>query len=167
LALNDAMLVDNPTEFQFCTVAFAALEVGEESTLLTVSSGGHPLPFILRAGGEVETVGEPGTLLGVVSDPVLSIAEIELFRGDTLVFYTDGITEARTPEGLFGYEGLLKAMRASAGCDAAEIAERIEQTMLDVQSGGLRDDVALVVAQISAGAGAAERDEPVLTALKR
>ena len=61
--------------------------------------------------------------------------------------------------------GVLQAMRACAGCDAAEIAERIEQTMLDVQSGGLRDDVALVVAQISAGAAAADRDEPVLTAV--
>jgi serine phosphatase RsbU (regulator of sigma subunit) len=165
-ALNDAMLVDDPTDFQFCTVAFATLDIAEGSTRLSVSSGGHPLPIVLRAGGQAESAGEPGTLLGVVPDPVLSCAEIELFRGDTLVFYTDGITEARTADGLFGYEGLLKAMRACAGCDAAEIAERIEQTMLDVQAGGLRDDVALVVAQISQGAGAPARDEGVLTALR-
>jgi PAS domain S-box-containing protein len=164
-ALNDAMLVDNPTEFQFCTVAFASLEISDGCTSLAVSSGGHPLPIVLRADGQVETVGEPGTLLGVVSDPALSCAEIELFRGDTLVFYTDGITEARTTEGLFGYEGLLKAMRTCTGCAPAEIAERIEQTMLDVQTGGLRDDVALVVAQISEATGAADRDESVLTAL--
>ena len=132
------------------------------STRLAVSSGGHPLPVVLRAGGEVESAGEPGTLLGVVPDPDLSCAEMELFRGDTLVFYTDGITEARTPQGLFGHEGLLRALRACAGCDAAEIAERIDQSMLDVQTGGLRDDVALVVVQISEGAGAADRGEPAL-----
>jgi PAS domain S-box-containing protein len=165
-ALNDAMLVDNPTDFQFCTVAFASLEVGNGSNRLAVSSGGHPLPIVLRAGGEVESVGEPGTLLGVIPDPDLSCAEIELFRDDTLVFYTDGITEARTSHGLFGHEGLLKALRGSAGCDAAEIAERIDQSMLDVQSGGLRDDVALVVVQISEGAGAADHGEPALTALE-
>jgi serine phosphatase RsbU (regulator of sigma subunit) len=164
--LNDAMLVDNPTEFQFCTVAFAALEIEGGSTRLAVSSGGHPLPIVLRADGQVEAVGEPGTLLGVVADPALSCAEVELYRGDTLVFYTDGITEARTDDGLFGYEGLLRAMRAAAGCDAAEIAERIEQTMLDVQAGGLRDDVALVVAQISEGADTSERGEPALTSLE-
>ena len=164
--LNDAMLVDNPTDFQFCTVAFASLEVGNGSNRLSVSSGGHPLPVVLRAGGEVETVGAPGTLLGVVPDPDVSCAEIDLFRGDTLVFYTDGITEARTPQGLFGQEGLLKALRACAGCDAAEIAERIDQSMLDVQSGGLRDDVALVVVQISEGAGSADRGEPAQTALQ-
>ena len=161
--LNDAMLVDNPTEFQFCTVAFAALEVGDGSTKLAVSSGGHPLPVVLRADGQIEAAGEPGTLLGVIPDPELACTEIDLYRGDTLVFYTDGITEARTAEGLFGFEGLLTAMRASAGCDAAEIAERIEQTMLDVQAGGLRDDVALVVVQISGSGDSPARDEPVLT----
>jgi PAS domain S-box-containing protein len=165
-ALNDAMLVDNPTDFQFCTVAFASLEVGDGSNRLAVSSGGHPLPIVLRAGGEVESVGEPGTLLGVIPDPDLSCAEIELFRDDTLVFYTDGITEARTPQGLFGHEGLLRALRGCAGCDAAEIAERIDQSMLNVQFGGRRDAVALVVVQISEGAGSADRGEPALTALK-
>jgi serine phosphatase RsbU (regulator of sigma subunit) len=165
-ALNDAMLVDNPTDFQFCTVAFAGLEVGNGFNRLAVSSGGHPLPIVLRAGGEVESVGEAGTLLGVIPDPDLSCAQLELFRGDTLVFYTDGITEARTRRGMFGQEGLVKALRASAGCDAAEIAERIDQSMLDEQTGGLRDDVALVVVQISEGAGSAERGEPALTALE-
>ena len=58
--LNDAMLVDNPTDFQFCTVAFAGLELGDGSTRLEVSSGGHPLPIVLRAGGEVESVGRAG-----------------------------------------------------------------------------------------------------------
>jgi serine phosphatase RsbU (regulator of sigma subunit) len=164
--LNDAMLVDNPIEYQFCTVAFAALEISEESTRLAVSSGGHPLPVVLRADGQAESVGEPGTLLGVVPDPILSCTEVELYRGDTLVFYTDGITEARTPDGLFGYDGLLTAMRSCVGCDAAEIAERIEQTMLDVQQGGLRDDVALVVAQISTGAESDVHDTPALTALE-
>jgi serine phosphatase RsbU (regulator of sigma subunit) len=165
--LNDAMLVDNPTDFQFCTVAFAGLELRDGSTRLAVSSGGHPLPVVLRAGGAVESAGEPGTLLGVVPDPILSCAEMELFRGDTLVFYTDGITEARTAQGLFGHEGLLRALRACAGCDAAEIAERIDQSMLDVQSGGLRDDVALVVAQISEGVGSTDPVEPALSVLER
>jgi serine phosphatase RsbU (regulator of sigma subunit) len=122
---------------------------------------------VLRANGQIESAGEPGTLLGVISDPALSCTEIDLHRGDTLVFYTDGITEARTAQGLFGYDGLLTAMRSCTGCDAAEIAERIEQTMLDVQAGGLRDDVALVVVQVSGTTDAAPRDETVLTSLQR
>lgn len=167
-ALNEAMLADSPTDFQFCTVAFADLEVGNGSTRLRVSSGGHPLPIVLRADGDVTSAGEPGTLLGVVPDPNLSCTEIDLYQGDTLVFYTDGITEARTARGLFGFEGLLKVTRSCAGCVAAEIAERIEQTMLDAQQGTLRDDVALVVAQISEAPGAADQvDAPALSALAR
>ena len=164
-ALNDAMLVDSPTEFQFCTVAFAELEVGNGVTHLRVASGGHPLPIVLRADGEITSAGEPGTLLGVVPEPNLTSTQIDLHHGDTLIFYTDGITEARTTRGLFGLNGLLKATRACAGCDAAEIAERIEQTMLDVQDGTLRDDVALVVAQISDGPGAPDRGESAVSAL--
>ena len=58
--LNDAMLVDNPTDFQFCTVAFAGLELGDGSTRLAVSSGGHPLPSCCAPDGEVESVGRTG-----------------------------------------------------------------------------------------------------------
>ena len=116
-----------------------------------MSSGGHPLPIVLRSDGTVEAVGEPGTLLGVVPDPDLTSTEIELYRGDTVVFYTDGITEARTPDGMIGFNGLLSAVRSCAGCAAAEVAERIEQRLLDSETTELRDDVALVVAQIAGG----------------
>ena len=105
---------------------------------------------------------------GVVPDPALSCAELELFRGDTLVFYTDGITEARTPRGAVRPRGAAESdCETCAGCDAAEIAERIDQSMLDVQMGGLRDDVALVVVQISESVGSADSGEPALSALER
>ena len=147
--LNRAMLAEGPMAYQFCTVALASFEVGPDSTRATVSSGGHPLPIVMRSDGTVQPFGESGTLLGVVPDPELSSSELELFDGDTLVFYTDGITEARTRRGMVGVGGLLEAVRACVGCAAAEVAERIEQSLLDSEATDLRDDVALVVAQIS------------------
>jgi serine phosphatase RsbU (regulator of sigma subunit) len=129
-----------------------------------VSSGGHPLPIVLRADGTVETVGEPGTLLGVVPDPDLSCTELELYRGDTVVFYTDGITEARTADGMIGFSGLLSAVRDCAGCAAAEVAALIEQRLLDSDTTELRDDVALVVAQIAGGGEARMQSGALLTA---
>jgi serine phosphatase RsbU (regulator of sigma subunit) len=147
--LNSAMLTEGPMAYQFCTVAVASFTIGAESTRASVASGGHPLPIILRADGTVEAVGEPGTLLGVVEDPELVATEVELMRGDTMVFYTDGITEARTHQGMVGFHGLLEAVRECAGCAAAEVAERIEQRLLDTEGIQLRDDVALVVAQIA------------------
>jgi PAS domain S-box-containing protein len=147
--LNSAMLSEGPMAYQFCTVAVASFTIGTESTRAAVASGGHPLPIVLRADGSIEAVGEPGTLLGVVEDPELVSTEIELMRGDTMVFYTDGITEARTPQGMVGFHGLLEAVRDCVGCAAAEIAERIEQRLLETDAIQLRDDVALVVAQIA------------------
>jgi serine phosphatase RsbU (regulator of sigma subunit) len=147
--LNRAMLAEGPMAYQFCTVALASFEVAGDSTRVTVSSGGHPLPIVMRADGTVQAFGEPGTLLGVVPDPELSTSVLELHHGDTLVFYTDGITEARTRKGMVGFNGLLEAVRACAGCAAAEVAERIERSLLDTDATDLRDDVALVVAQIS------------------
>ena len=135
--------------YQFCTVALASFDVGVSSTRATVSSGGHPLPIVMRSDGTVQAFGEPGTLLGVVPDPELSTSELELYHGDTIVFYTDGITEARTRKGMVGFGGLLAAVRACAVCAAAVVAVRIELTLLDTEATDLRDDVALVVAQIS------------------
>jgi serine phosphatase RsbU (regulator of sigma subunit) len=162
--LNRAMLAEGPMAYQFCTVSLASFSVGAESTIAKVSSGGHPLPIVLRADGTVEAVGDPGTLLGVIPDPDLSTTEIELFRGDTVVFYTDGITEARTTQGMIGFGGLLSAVQSCAGCAAAEIAERIEQRLLDSEATELRDDVALVVAQIAGGGNGRVHGATVLSA---
>ena len=89
---------------------------------------------------------------------------IELYRGDTVVFYTDGITEARTPDGMIGFNGLLSAVASCAGCAAAEIAERIEQRLLESDTTELRDDVALVVAQIAGGGDGRIERTTLLTA---
>src|SRR6185436_12474483 len=50
-------------------------------------------PLVLRAGGEVERAGAPGTLLGIVREPEISEERVSLGHGDTLVLYTDGVVE--------------------------------------------------------------------------
>ena len=63
------------------------------------------------------------------------------------------MTEARTTSGgMFGMEGLMSAVTACAGCDAAEVAERIESSLTDANVERPRDDIAIVVVQVS-GAG--------------
>ncbi len=95
--LNDALLRQR-TDRRFCTVAYASLHVnGNGSAEVCLATGGHPLPYVLRADGTVEAVGEPGTLLGVLPDVRLSDTAIQLGHGDLLVLYTDGVTEARGP----------------------------------------------------------------------
>jgi serine phosphatase RsbU (regulator of sigma subunit) len=151
--LNEVLLAEAPRE-QFLTVAYANLRVTEEGTELAIASAGHPLPLLLHADGRLEPVGEPGTLLGVVPQIELHPALLQLEPGDTLVFYTDGVTEARTNTGaMFGMEGLRAAVLACVGCDAAEVAERIESSLTNAHVDRPRDDIAIVVVQVS-GAGA-------------
>jgi len=146
--LNDALLRQR-TDRRFCTVAYASLRVnGGGSADVCVSTGGHPLPYVLRSDGTVEAVGEPGTLLGVLPDVSLSDTAVQLGSGDLMVLYTDGVTEARGPDGMFGTDELVRVLASCAGLDAKSVAARIESAALEIQEGNPRDDIAILVVRI-------------------
>ena len=118
---------------------------------VTVAIGGHPLPLVLRAGGGVEPIGKPGTLLGLLEHVDLREEATELLPGDALVLFTDGVTEARSSEGrIFGEYRLRELVATCTGLDAFVIAERVSQAVLDLQGGELRDDVAVLVLRVPA-----------------
>ena len=72
--------------------------------------------------------------------------EAQLYQGDAVVFYTDGITEARSPDGEFFGEQRLKDLCVQcAGLSAEEIVENVERGVMAFQRGELRDDIALLV----------------------
>jgi PAS domain S-box-containing protein len=146
--LNEAMVLQPATD-RFCTVAFATLEPAERGSIrLTLGVGGHPLPLLLSADGSVETVGSPGTLIGFVPDPEVADVALELRPGDSLVLYTDGVSEARSEAGLFGEERLVDLLKSCNGLDAAGIAERIESDVLDFREDGTSDDLAVLVLRV-------------------
>jgi PAS domain S-box-containing protein len=146
--LNEAMVLQ-PADDRFCTVAYARLEPAEQGSIrMTLGVGGHPLPLLLRADGSVETVGSPGTLIGFVPDPEVVDETVDLQPGDSLVLYTDGVSEARSEAGLFGEERLLDLVRSCTGLDAAAIAERIESDVLDFREVGTSDDLAVLVLRV-------------------
>src|SRR5204862_7468052 len=89
--LSDAMVQQSDDNRRFCTIACAHFDLSRSPARVTVACGGHPLPVAVRADGTTEEVGVPGTLLGLVSQPVLQDAAAELGSGDTLVLYTDGL----------------------------------------------------------------------------
>jgi PAS domain S-box-containing protein len=158
--LNEVLLAESPRE-QFLTVAYANLRVHENGTELAIASAGHPLPLLLHADGRLDLVGEPGTLLGVVAAIELHPVVLDLQPGDTLVFYTDGVTEARTETGaMFGVEGLRSALLSCVGCDAAEVAERIESSLTNANVDRPRDDIAIVVVQVSGASADIAQLEP-------
>jgi serine phosphatase RsbU (regulator of sigma subunit) len=146
-ALNEAILRQRSDQ-RFCTVVYARLRRIEGRFRLTVCCGGHPPGLLARPDGQVEAVGAHGSLLGVFPDPDLSDAWVDLTPGDTVVFFTDGVTEARGPQGVLGQERLERALRSWAGLPPSEVADRIERMAIDYQEGDPRDDIALLVLQI-------------------
>jgi serine phosphatase RsbU (regulator of sigma subunit) len=149
--LNAAMLGNAlPGDLRFATVVHGTLRVDAQGADVTAVNAGHPSPLLLRKGA-VEPVLPAGTLLGVYPDPRLVEGDVRLRPGETMVCYTDGVTEARGADGgLYGSSRLSALLSDSAGCSAEEIAETVVADVVAFQNGSLRDDVAVLVMQVPA-----------------
>lgn len=90
--LNESLIKEQPAE-KLCTVCYMLLQPGNGFLDLTVCCAGHPLPIVRRAGGALEVACTEGTMLGAFHDPYLTDSRIRLEAGDSLLAYTDGITE--------------------------------------------------------------------------
>ncbi|MDX3519955.1 PP2C family protein-serine/threonine phosphatase [Streptomyces scabiei] len=140
---------------RYCTAVFGVLEPDLTAGRVTVrlASGGHPPALVLRADGTADFLSTPGGLLvGVVPSAPFVGATTVLAPGDTLLLYTDGITEARTGAdrtALFGDEGLLAFAAERAGLPP----EGVVQALTDLLHGlgdGLDDDTALLALGVPA-----------------
>ncbi len=147
--LNEALLRQRDDR-RFCTVTYAYVEKLDHGARAGISSGGHPLPLLLRADGSVDAVGAPGTLLGVVPDPDLEDRAVTLEPGDALVLYTDGVIETRaSSNGVLDERGLAELIATCAGRDADTIAAMVEQAAVLSQNGRPRDDIAVLVLRVA------------------
>ena len=145
--LHDSISSERP-DLQFCTAALARIEApsnGRDSAQVTVALGGHPLPLILRKNGAVDSVGEPGTLLGALPSPVIADTEATLAKGDSLVLYTDGMLDVRDRSDGDDPDWLSNELAKSAGRSADQIAEALSQAAVRRHGGEPRDDIAVLV----------------------
>jgi PAS domain S-box-containing protein len=137
--LSDAMLQQAAEEDgRFCTIACAHVDVSRSPARVTIACGGHPLPMVVRSDGTTEQLGVPGTLLGLVASPDLQDRTAELHGGDTLVLYTDGLTEAGAPARVWAPEEL----EATGGSAAATVDHLLAAAVDPVAHA--RDDVAVL-----------------------
>ncbi len=143
--LNRALTEPNEDR-PFLTACLVQLDVGESSTSARVTCAGHPPPYVLRADGEVSPVDAPGDLLGVLDEPELTTASVQLGPDDTLLLYTDGVNEARDPTGrVFGMYGLTRALGRCGGKSARASVDSILAAVLRHQGQDRRrDDMALL-----------------------
>ena len=139
--LNEVLL-HHETD-RFCTVVVLRLSHVDEGWAATASSGGHPLPLLVRPGTQPAEVGRPGSLVGVLRTPRFHDAEVVLRPGEAILLYTDGVTEGRRGQAFYG-EDRLKASIMGNGGSASALVDGILADVLHFQLGNPRDDIALV-----------------------
>jgi phosphoserine phosphatase RsbU/P len=132
---------------RFCTVIYGNLTKRDNGFDVELASGGHPPPLWLCADGTayyVDSIG--GQAVGLVPDPEFISTRFHLAPGDTLVLYTDGLTEASTGIGHERYDDR-GALLHFADLHAPSTASAIVEAVHDLLSGlgaGVQDDVALL-----------------------
>jgi phosphoserine phosphatase RsbU/P len=142
--LNEA-LVERNGSGSFCTVAYAVVAPRAGATSVRLALGGHPRPLLMRAAGGVEPLGQPGTMLGVDPGVRVEDAEAELSAGDTLVLYTDGVIECKTPAGRFGFDQLTALLGRAEASDAPSVLRTVLEATVAAPRNSSNDDVAVLV----------------------
>jgi serine phosphatase RsbU (regulator of sigma subunit) len=143
-AVHDILIAETAGDENYCTLVCAVLHPDARGASLSVVCAGHPPPLIRRADGSVVEVPSRGGLLGAFADTAIPEPTIvRLDRGDVVVFYTDGVTEARRADGIFG-EARLRSAVQSAGGDACSVADAVLAAVDDYALGEPHDDLAVL-----------------------
>ena len=131
---------------RFCTVIFGVITPRDGGFDVELATGGHPPALLMNADGDtryVDTVG--GQVIGMIAQPRFVSARFPLSAGDTLVMYTDGLTEARTgrTERYDDHNALLAFAEERSPTTAVAIVDEIK-TLLRGFGSGLEDDAAVL-----------------------
>ena len=136
-------------EGYYCTVAFAVFDFAQHRMVL--ANSGLPYPLVYRAAERrVETIELPGLPLGTFESATYEERVVALAPGDIVVFYTDGLTDARRDgEDYYGTARLAAQMEAGANSTAGELGERILSDVDGFLGDARRaDDLTLVVVKV-------------------
>ena len=132
-------------ELLFVTM-FAAVLVPRTGEL-AYSNAGHNPPLLRRVTGNAELIRiPPGLVLGIEPDSIYMTEKLQLVAGETLLLYTDGLTEAMNSSGeCFGNERLLAVGNAAGDDSPAQLTERIVAAVADhAGSAEQHDDLTLL-----------------------
>ncbi|MGB9282038.1 MAG: PP2C family protein-serine/threonine phosphatase [Pseudonocardiaceae bacterium] len=144
--LNRALLAAGRTVFT--TMVLGSLQPAPVGCRLTLSTGGHPAPLVLRAGGQVEEIAVPGTVVGILPEARFGRTSITLSPGDTCLLYSDGATEAGRRTGddqeQFGPARLAACLGDCAGMTAQAVATHVERAVLGWLDRNDGDDLAVL-----------------------
>jgi PAS domain S-box-containing protein len=151
----DATLRNQP-QLSLCSVLCLRL-CGNRVTL---ASAGHPLALLIADAGTVRAVGEPGPLLGAFDDADWLETTIDLGEAETILVYTDGVTDTVGESGRFGDDRLRRLAAECAGAPADELLACLDRRLSDFQVGAQADDTAALALRRTPVASGAHATAP-------
>jgi serine phosphatase RsbU (regulator of sigma subunit) len=143
--LNDVMLA-HPEDPRFITALCLTVTLGPDEALIRLACAGHPAPILVPADGSPSAIAAHGDLLGIFPEIRLETTELVLHPGDSLVAYTDGVTD-QGPEALVSPEQALRDQRATNADELASTLERLARRPLARHP----DDVAILALRFLGG----------------
>jgi sigma-B regulation protein RsbU (phosphoserine phosphatase) len=120
----NSLIYESVERGNYVTAVYGVLD--SKNDIFTFSNCGHNHPIMLKAGGRVEFLKEGGLALGIVQDTDYEERPIFLQSGEMILFYTDGVTEAKNKKGEdFGVERLIALIRKSRMLSAPALLQKI------------------------------------------
>jgi PAS domain S-box-containing protein len=153
LALVNQILLEQP-RLSPVTLVCGLVERDGDGARITLAAGGHPRP-LHRRGGRVGEIGPRGMLLGALAEIEVAEETTAIEPGDTILLYTDGVTDTPGAGERFGPQRLA-AVFAEAPEAPAAVVEAVEEALREFQVGTAVDDRALLALRFtgeSDGAG--------------
>jgi serine phosphatase RsbU (regulator of sigma subunit) len=149
---NDILLAE---EFggRFVTATAAHLSWRDDALHIVLASAGHPGPVLIMPDGRAQLLPGGGVPLGIFADPEPASRELQLSGGDILFFYTDGLTDARSPQATCLEDTLADSLAQLAGRRAADVVSDMRKVVLDFCDGVLRDDLTMLALRAGAKPG--------------
>ena len=153
-------LCDHSEVGRYATVFFGLLD---NDGHLEFINAGHPSPFLIRRGTAEEAFTEGSYPVGLVPEAQYTAACLKLEPGDTLVLFTDGVTEAMDPdEQLFGVPRLKKVLTGQLECPLEQLQKCVLEAVENFTRGARQaDDLTLLIVRYRATAASAITDSDV------
>jgi serine phosphatase RsbU (regulator of sigma subunit)/predicted enzyme related to lactoylglutathione lyase len=144
------LFFENTVDSAYASLLFA--EYDDTARRLRYANCGHLSGLVLRADGTCQRLDSTGTLLGLFEEWDCSIGECDLFPGDLLALYTDGITEAFNDAGEeFGEHSLIDRLRQHHDLPCETALAAITDEVRRFNSHEQHDDITLIIAKCRAG----------------
>jgi serine phosphatase RsbU (regulator of sigma subunit)/catechol 2,3-dioxygenase-like lactoylglutathione lyase family enzyme len=139
------LFFENTIESAYATLFFA--EYDSQARRLRYANCGHLPGLLLRSDGTLDRLGSTCTVLGLFKDWDCAIEESTLCSGDTLVLYTDGVTEAFHGGEEFGEQRLIESLRRHRDQRPQGLLDAILDDVKQFSSHEQHDDITLLVAK--------------------